>query len=126
MDEAARRARGERLYREVTQTEGFPPPDAYVATTVDTVFGEIWSRPGLTRKERRWITLSCVGSAGAAGAMEYHMRAALKSGDITREELVEFILHFAFYAGWPLSSTLYMTYTKLCAELDPAAGARRA
>ena len=125
MDAASRRARGERLYREVTQTAPFPPPDAYVAATVDTVFGEIWSRPGLTRKERRWITLSCVGAAGAAGAMEYHMRAALVSGDVTREELVEFILHFAFYGGWPASSALYTTYTKLCAELDAAGAAKR-
>ncbi len=125
MDQAERRSTGERIYREVTQTPPFPPPDAYVATTVDTVFGEIWSRPGLTRKERRWITLSCVGNAGAPGAMEYHMRAALVSGDVSREELVEFILHFAFYAGWPLSSALYTTYTKLCAELDAAAGGAR-
>jgi 4-carboxymuconolactone decarboxylase len=123
MIDAERRARGERMYREVTQTPAFSPPDAYVAATVDLVFGEVWTRPGLTRKERRFITLSCVGASGAAGAMEYHLRAALVSGDITREEMVEFILHFAFYGGWPASSSLYSAYAKLCAELDAAKSA---
>ena len=118
MDSAERRARAERMYREVTTTDPFPPQDSYTETTLDAVFGELWTRPGITRKERRWITLTCVGFSAAPTPIAYHIRAALVSGDISRGEMEEFILHFAHYAGWPLSSTMYTEFTRLCAELD--------
>jgi 4-carboxymuconolactone decarboxylase len=101
-----RRARGEAMYREVV---GRDPPEARDPYTgygvLDTVFSELWTRSGLTRKERRLITLSCVGAASSTGAIEAHLRAALDSGDLTLVEVEEFILHFAFYAGWPKAAT---------------------
>jgi 4-carboxymuconolactone decarboxylase len=39
--------------------------------------------------------------AGAPFAMETHLGAALRSGDISMEELREFVVHFAAYAGHP-------------------------
>jgi 4-carboxymuconolactone decarboxylase len=101
-----RRARGEAKYREVLGQEPPPPIDPYTAQGVlDTVFSEVWTRPGLTRKERRLITLACVGAASSPGAIEGHLRGALDSGDLTIEEMQEFILHLAFYAGWPKAAT---------------------
>jgi 4-carboxymuconolactone decarboxylase len=113
-----RRARAIRSYREVTATDPLPIQDAYLETTLDAVFGDVWTRPGLARKERRWISLTCAACDGSAVARESHMRAALVSGDVSRQEMLEFVLHFAHYAGWPRSSELYMTFQKLCAELD--------
>ena len=95
-------ARGAAEFTEVT---GIPAPnrgDDYVADVViDQVFAEIWTRPGLTRKERRWIAITCACMTGAPFAMEIHLGHALRSGDITLEELQEFIVHFAVYAGHP-------------------------
>jgi len=108
MDASDRRARGEAMYREVLGQDPPPPADPYTAQGVlDTVFSELWSRPGLTRKERRLITLSCAANAASPPAIEGHLRAALDSGDLTLEEVQEFILHFAFYAGWPKAATLH-------------------
>jgi 4-carboxymuconolactone decarboxylase len=102
MEDPERRARGEATYREVMGQEPPPPLDPFTAQGVlDTVFSELWTRPGLTRKERRLISLACVGASASPGAIEAHLRGALDSGDVTLEEMQEFILHFAFYAGWP-------------------------
>ena len=68
---------------------------------IDQVFAEIWTRPGLTCKERRWISITCACMTGAPVAMEAHLGAALRSGDISMEELREFVIHFAAYAGHP-------------------------
>ena len=46
------------------------------------------------------------------------MYAALASGDITREELQEFVLHFAYYAGWPRASALEMAYYRAVQRID--------
>jgi 4-carboxymuconolactone decarboxylase len=102
-----RRARGEAMYREVVGGEPPPVVDPYTGAVLDTVFGELWTRPGLTRKERRLITLSCAGAASSPPAIEGHLRGALDSGDLTLEEVQEFILHFAFYAGWPKAAAVH-------------------
>lgn len=59
---------------------------------------------GLTRRERRWVVLVCVGFDTDQAAMDEHIYAALDSGDITLPEMLEFILHFAVYCGWPKAS----------------------
>jgi 4-carboxymuconolactone decarboxylase len=103
-----RRARGARIFEEVNC---FPAPvramDPLTEATIDHVFAEIWDRPGLTRKERRWIALSCVGASGAPMAMKAHVTGALRSGDITIEELREFVLQFAVYQGFPKATALH-------------------
>ena len=90
---------------EFTAVTGIPAPnrgDDYVADVViDQVFAEIWTRPGLTRKERRWIAITCAAMSGVPFAMETHIGAALRTGDITVDEMREFVLQFAAYAGHP-------------------------
>jgi 4-carboxymuconolactone decarboxylase len=97
--------RGAEVFTDIT---GLPAPnrgDDYVADVViDQVFAEIWTRPGLTRKERRWISISCACMTGATFAMETHFGAALRTGDISIDELREFIIHFAAYGGHPLAT----------------------
>ncbi|WP_068154569.1 carboxymuconolactone decarboxylase family protein [Rhodococcus phenolicus] len=97
--------RGRREFSEV-MTVG-PPPDPSPVTAnglIDIVFGEIWTRPGLSRRDRRFVTLSCVADAGAEEALAEHVYAALHSGDISITEMRETVLHFAVYAGWPKAS----------------------
>ncbi len=114
-DELRRRAR--ELFEEVNGFPSTPPTDPYLETTLDHVFGRIWSRPGLTRKERRWITLTAIASQGADLALDVHLRSALESGDITGDEMIEFALHFAHYAGWPASAQLYTSTRRLLGEM---------
>jgi 4-carboxymuconolactone decarboxylase len=103
---------GQRMFAEVT---GRTAPDAttpLIEMTVDHVCGEIWSRPGLTRKERRFITVTAVASAGAELALQAHVDAALDSGDLTVEELREVVLHFATYQGYPRATVLHFAVEK--------------
>jgi 4-carboxymuconolactone decarboxylase len=94
--------RGTEIFSEVT---GLPAPnrgDDYVADVViDQVFAEIWDRPGLSRKERRWISITCACMTGAPLAMDAHFGAALRTKEISIDELREFVIHFAAYAGYP-------------------------
>jgi 4-carboxymuconolactone decarboxylase len=117
-DAEERRARGSRVFEEVN---GFPvlaiDGDPLTEATVDHVFAEIWTRPGLSRKERRWIALSCAGASGSAIAMRAHVTSALRTGDITIEELREFVLHFAVYQGFPKAAALRAVVEEAWAEV---------
>jgi 4-carboxymuconolactone decarboxylase len=117
----ARRARGLELFADVS---GFPAPQVqgpFMEVMVDQVFAEVWTRPGLTRKERRWISLSCVASAGIGDALTVHVGGALSSGDISIEELREFVTHFAAYAGYPKASLLHMTVERVWSQQQQSA-----
>src|SRR5690348_14530240 len=83
-----------------------PPDDEgpFAGGLIDFVFGEVWSRPGLSRRDRRFVTLPCVAAADAQAPLEQHVYAALNSGDLTITEMRETVLHFAVYAGWPKAS----------------------
>jgi 4-carboxymuconolactone decarboxylase len=101
-----RRARGRQQFAEVTGFEAPEPTDAFTQMTVDHVFAEIWTRPGLTRKERRWIALSCAAAASAERPLRFHVSSALATGDITIDEMREFVAQFAVYQGYPKAATL--------------------
>jgi 4-carboxymuconolactone decarboxylase len=83
------------------------------------VFGDLWTRDGLTTKERRLISITCACAAAVPNAVEEHFRSALVSGDINVDELQEFVLHFAYYAGWPRASLAYHTLNRVVGELRP-------
>lgn len=103
-----RAARGREAFADVMT---FDPPDDHspvAANLLDFVFAEVWQRPALSRRDRRFITLACVGAADAEGPMTDHVYAALNSGDVTITEIREMVLHFAVYAGWPKASRLNM------------------
>jgi 4-carboxymuconolactone decarboxylase len=83
-----------------------PPPATtpLEQATRDFVFGQVWSRPGLSRRDRRWVTLACVAAADSPGPIEDHVYAAMNSGDIELEAMLEYVLQFAVYCGWPKAS----------------------
>jgi 4-carboxymuconolactone decarboxylase len=113
-----RRRRGEETWREVMVKDPPTPTTPYRTDGIlDVVFSEVWSRPGLSRKERRWVTLACVSAVAQPGPITSHVRAALDSGDVTVAELREFVLHFAVYCGWPLASFVDQAVTDIAAEL---------
>jgi 4-carboxymuconolactone decarboxylase len=115
----ARKQTGHRRYREVMVSEPPPPLSPFLDQgVVDSVFGELWDRPGLSRRDRRWVTLACVGAAAVDEPIQQHVYAALASGDITRGEFQEFVLHFAYYAGWPRASALEMAYYRAIQRID--------
>ena len=117
--DSERRARGRRVFAEIN---GFDAPEAtppITEFTLDHVFSEVWTRPGLTRKERRWIAITGVAAASAHTALDIHIRSALASGDITIEELREATVQFAVYQGFPKATMLHLAIERAWAELGP-------
>jgi 4-carboxymuconolactone decarboxylase len=96
----------QQTYREVMTIGPPPAPTPLEQAALDYVFGQVWARPGLSRRERRWVTLACVAAADSPEPIEDHVYAAINSGDIDLPALLEFVLQFAVYCGWPKASHL--------------------
>jgi 4-carboxymuconolactone decarboxylase len=94
----------DQIFREVMTVDPPPATTPFSAATREFLFAQVWSRPGLSRRDRRWITLTCVAAADAPAPIDAHVYAALNSGDVELEELLEFVLQFAVYCGWPKAS----------------------
>jgi 4-carboxymuconolactone decarboxylase len=77
---------------------GFAPK--LVDLTEDVLFGDVWERPQLSKRDRSLITCAALIATGKTEQMEFHFPNAVKNG-VTQEELVEMITHLAFYVGWP-------------------------
>ena len=92
------------VFRDVMTFDPSTGLTPFEQTTLDFVFGQVWSRPGLSRRDRRWVTLACVAAADTPKPMAEHSYAAMNSGDCTIDEMLEFVLHFAVYCGWPKGS----------------------
>jgi 3-oxoadipate enol-lactonase/4-carboxymuconolactone decarboxylase len=80
-------------------------------------WGEIWTRPGLSRRDRSLLTLSSLITAGHEHETEMHVRAALGNG-LTRAEISEAILHTAVYAGFPAANAASAIAKRVFAEQD--------
>jgi 4-carboxymuconolactone decarboxylase len=118
-----RQAHARECYEHINTTPSPPDMSAYInAGVIGFVFGEMWRRGILTPRDRRWITLSCVGAADAQFPIESHVWAALNSGDVSAEEFDEFVLHFATQMGWPKGSVLHMYGMKAMARLAEERG----
>ena len=92
--------------------------DPFMEFTSDHVFGRVWTRPGLTTRDRRLITLTAIAAAGAEAALASHLRAAYQSGDLSLDALDEWVVHLAHYVGWPAATPAYMALGALRAEVD--------
>jgi 4-carboxymuconolactone decarboxylase len=102
MDPKDRRARGLAVYQAMGWGENAAvkelDEDLWQLTT-DVLFGEIWSRPGLSLRERELVTLAALMAAKADG-MALHMRKAHNLG-ISFDEMKEVILQATIYLGMP-------------------------
>ncbi len=70
------------------------------ALTDDVLFGDVWERPELSKRDRSLITCAALVATGKTEQMDFHFPNAVRNG-VTQEELVEMITHLAFYVGWP-------------------------
>jgi 4-carboxymuconolactone decarboxylase len=106
---AQRQAAARAEYEHIMTTASPDPSGAYIESgVIGYVFGEMWRRGILTPRDRRLITLTCVGAAGSVTPIETHVYAALKSGEIAYSDFDEFVLHFATQAGWPRAAVMQM------------------
>src|SRR4051794_9879306 len=72
--------------------------------TDKVLFGDVWERPGLSKRDRSLVTVSALIAMNRPDQLRSHLGRARENG-LTEEELVEAITHLAFYAGWPNAVT---------------------
>src|SRR5687768_1964821 len=72
--------------------------------TDSVLFGDVWARPGLSRRDRSLVTVSALVAMNRPDQLRSHLVLARENG-VTRDELIEAITHLAFYAGWPSAVT---------------------
>jgi len=111
---AERREAGMELFREMVPT---PPPGAEGQApsqgtpfapeignlAAENVFGALWTRPGLSRRDRSLVTIGILIALRAESELRYHFPIALRNG-VTREELEEVIYQATGYAGFPAAT----------------------
>jgi len=106
-DPETRIKEGQANFTAVMTFGGPPPVVAYFETGINNfVFGEMWRRPGLDERSRRWITLVAVSDSSSDIPIRSHIYAAMKSGNATVAEMHEFVLQYAIHCGWPKASVI--------------------
>jgi 4-carboxymuconolactone decarboxylase len=84
-----------------------PPVTPYFGVgIVNFVFGEMWGRPGLDQRARRWVTLVGVADSSASTPIRTHTYAAMASGNASAGEMQEFVLQYAIHGSWPKASVM--------------------
>ena len=71
-----------------------------LSLTDDVLFGDVWERTELSKRDRSLITVATLIAGGNTEQLPGHLRRAKENG-LTETELKEVITHLAFYAGWP-------------------------
>jgi len=123
MDDAERTRRGMTVRREVLGDEHV---DRAVATTTSFTepfqdlitryaWGEIWSRPGLSRAERSIVTLAVLATLHHENELAMHVKAALRNG-LQPEQISEVLLQVALYAGVPAGNRAFAVAQRALSE----------
>ena len=123
MDDTERTRRGMRVRREVLGDEHVDR--AVAATTSFTepfqdlitryAWGEIWSRPGLSRAERSLVTLAVLAALHHENELAMHVKAALRNG-LQPDQISEVLLQVAVYAGVPAATRAFAVAKRALGE----------
>ena len=110
--------------RNLAEYNSDPVMKKFIEVAAETVFGCLWTRPGLDFKTR---TLICVVSDAATGRypeLDIHLRLALKQG-WTEDELTEVLIHLTGYVGVPIIREEMLMASKVFAEVKAEKGSKR-
>jgi len=81
----------------------------------NNAWGAVWSRPGLTKRERSLITIALLAALGHQEELAMHIRATKNTG-ATADDVKEVLLHTAVYAGVPVANVAIKIAKKSFAE----------
>jgi len=86
--------------------------------TDDILFGDVWERPELSKRDRSLITVAALVALYRLEQLPFHLGRAIENG-VRRDELIELVTHLAFYAGWPTAHSAMGLLAKLAATAEP-------
>jgi 4-carboxymuconolactone decarboxylase len=98
--------------RAVAATTAFTAPFQDLITRY--AWGEIWSRPGLSRAERSMITLTALAVLRQEEELALHLKGALRNG-LTPEQIQEVLLQVTVYAGAPAGNRAFAVAQRVLA-----------
>lgn len=87
---------------------------AFQSWITSNVWGDLWARPDLERRDRSLVTIAILAAQGHE-ELELHLRAAKNTG-ATPEEIAEVLLHVAVYAGVPAANHAFKTMKTIYEE----------
>lgn len=90
--------------------------DEFMELGLDAVFGTLWTREGLSRRDRSLLTLGILIAQRSSEELKSHFQIALANG-LTRDELAEVVYHATGYAGYPAAATARNVAIKAFEEL---------
>jgi 4-carboxymuconolactone decarboxylase len=113
-------AQASNMFEHVARMPAPPLPSTpYVEVGVlGFVMGRVWGRPGLDERSRRIITLVGAGFSGSDTPMRVHAYSAMASGNLTKAEMLEFVLHFSIHAGWPRGSVFQRAVVEQASRVE--------
>jgi len=88
-----------------------------VEMTHQYVYGDVWERPQLSKRDRSMVTIAALVALGWEDQLNSHMARGLGNG-LTQEEISEIVTHLAMYSGWPSA----MTAAHVAVDVFEAAG----
>jgi len=91
---------------------------ALVDYTNDVIYGDLWERKALSKRDRSLITVAALVATYRPEQLKGHTERALANG-VTREEISELITHLAFYAGWPAAMSAARVVKQVFEEKKP-------
>ncbi len=92
-----------------------------VSMTNDYVYGDVWERKELSKRDRSLVTISALVALGWEDQLKSHVERGLKNG-LTREEIAEVVTHLAMYSGWPSAMTASHAVMDVFETLDEKKG----
>lgn len=96
-------------------------PGEFFALTVDHLFGRIWTRPGLSMRDRRMAVIAVLTAQGQSDLLEVQVNAVLHNDELTIDELRELAVFITHYVGFPLGSRLNSAIERVAAKRKQAA-----
>lgn len=88
---------------------------------IRSAWGDIWSRSGLDRRTRSFVTLAAMVALGHTQELKLHVRAAIGNG-LTEEEVAETLLHCAVYCGVPAANSAFAAAQEVLGEMAREGG----
>ena len=86
-----------------------------VSLTDDVLFGDVWERSALSKRDRSLATITALITLRASEQLPFHLKEGIKNG-LTQTEIVELITHMAFYTGWPSAMSAVTVAKKIFEE----------
>ncbi len=123
MADSLRRKRGLDKFNEVYCGDIPAPPEGaldFFDIMLEQLFAEVWTRPALSQRDRRLVTMGVIAALGERDTFGVQVRAALKNDELTPEQCREMLIHLAHYAGYPRVAGLVGEVEKAIAEAAKA------